>query len=337
MHILIVTDAWEPQVNGVVRTIQATNRTLEQLGHQISLITPLDFKTIPCPTYPEIRLALIPGREIARRIQSLRPDAIHIATEGPLGWAARGVCRRLKLPFVTAYHTRFPEYVHARTRIPPSWLYALFRRFHNAAHSVLAPTPAIIRDLEQWGFRRVRYWTRGVNHQIFRPTEPTTVPDKKPPVFLYVGRVAVEKNISAFLDLKLPGEKWVAGEGPSMNKLRARHPDVRFFGVMSQTDLAKLYNAADVFVFPSKTDTFGLVMAEAMACGLPVAAYPVEGPIDVVASSGAGILHHDLHHACIKALEIPRQKALERAATFSWEQATQQFLEAHREAVIIWG
>lgn len=336
VHILTVTDAWEPQVNGVVRTIQATNRVLEAWGHQTSLITPLDFKTVPCPTYPEIRLALFPGARIRDRILSTRPDAIHIATEGPLGWAARGLCRRLGLPFVTAYHTRFPEYVYARSKIPLELSYGLFRFFHNAAAAVLAPTPAIIRDLEARGFRQVQFWSRGVNHAVFKPSEPTDVGTKTPPIFLFVGRVAVEKNIQAFLDLDLPGEKWVAGEGPSLEGLRKRYPAVRFFGVMTQPELARLYSAADVFVFPSRTDTFGLVMVEAMACGLPVAAYPVEGPIDVIGTSDAGVLAEDLREACLQALHIPKARALERAAQFSWEKATQEFLAAHETHRIRW-
>lgn len=336
VHILTVTDAWEPQVNGVVRTIQATNRVLEGWGHQTSLITPLDFKTVPCPTYPEIRLALSPGAAIRERILTSRPDAIHIATEGPLGWAARRLCRRLRLPFVTAYHTRFPEYIHARSRVPLGITYALFRTFHNAASAVLAPTPAIIRDLETRGFRNVRFWSRGVNHSIFQPSAPLEVDPRRPPVFLFVGRVAVEKNIQGFLDLDLPGEKWVAGEGPSLERLRRRYPAVRFFGVMTQPELARLYSAASVFVFPSRTDTFGLVMVEAMACGLPVAAFPVEGPIDVIGESDAGVLSEDLQSACLRALEIPRTRAIERASVFSWERATQEFLDAHAAHSIRW-
>lgn len=336
MHILTVTDAWEPQVNGVVRTIQATNRVLEDWGHQTSLITPLDFRTVPCPTYPEIRLALFPRSMIRDRILSSRPDAIHIATEGPLGWAARNLCRRLGLPFVTAYHTRFPEYVYARSRVPLRMTYGIVRRFHNAASAVLAPTPAIIQDLEARGFRNLRYWSRGVNHTIFKPLCARHSGPSQPPVFLFAGRVAVEKNIQAFLELDLPGEKWVAGEGPLLEGLRRRYPEVKFFGLMTQTELARLYSAADVFVFPSRTDTFGLVIVEAMACGLPVAAFPVEGPIDVVGSSDAGVLSEDLRAACLGALEIPRDRAIERARAFCWERATQEFLEAHAAHPIDW-
>lgn len=336
VHILTVTDAWEPQVNGVVRTIQATNRVLEAWGHATSLITPLDFRTIPCPTYPEIRLALFPAQLIRERILASRPDAIHIATEGPLGWAARSLCRRLRIPFVTAYHTRFPEYICARSGVPLALSYRLFRHFHNAAAAVLAPTPAIIRDLQARGFRNVQFWSRGVNHDIFKPSEPLAVDGRQPPVFLFVGRVAVEKNIQAFLDLDLPGEKWVAGEGPSLESLRRRYPSVRFFGVMSQAELARLYSGANVFVFPSRTDTFGLVMVEAMACGLPVAAYPVEGPIDVIGSSDAGVLSQDLRAACLQAMEIPKDRPIARAAEFSWEKATGEFLSIHQAHAIDW-
>lgn len=328
MKILIVTDAWEPQVNGVVRTLKSTRRELEKMGHNVDLLTPLEFKTIPCPTYPEIRLSLFPGSKVRRRIAEAQPSALHIATEGPLGLAARAYAIKKNIPFTTAYHTRFPEYVQARSGIPLSWTYRFLRWFHGASQAVLVPTKVVKQDLEAYGFPsgQVVLWSRGVDLDIFKPG-PSMPNDAKPPVFLCVGRVAVEKNIEAFLDLDLPGTKWVAGEGPLLEALKKKHPDVRFTGVLNQETLATLYNAASVFVFPSKTDTFGLVLLEAMACGCPVAAYPVTGPVDVIGDSPAGALHEDLRTACLEALKIDRNIARAHAEKFSWEACSRQFLE----------
>ena len=324
-HLVIVTDAWHPQVNGVVRTLMNTSREIQALGYRVSMITPEAFPSVPCPSYPEIRLALTTSRTIESRIEALAPDALHIATEGPLGWAARAAARRRGWQFTTAFHTRFPEYVNARTGIPVSWLYALFRRFHAPSRAVLAPTQAIIDDLNQWRFSNVTYWSRGVDHSIFYPRCEQNPPNPDKPIFIYVGRLAVEKNIEAFLSLDLPGEKWVAGEGPLEASLKARYPAVNWIGVLPQDKLAEVYSKADVFVFPSLTDTFGLVMVEAMACGLPVAAYPVAGPIDVVGTSRGGVLSNDLRQACLACLEIPREVALRRASQFTWRTATEQF------------
>ena len=335
MRILIVTDAWDPQVNGVVRTLKSTRRELERMGHQVDLLTPLEFRTVPCPTYPEIRLSILPGRHVARRMRDAAPDAIHIATEGPLGMAARAAALRDGLPFTTAYHTRFPEYVQARFGIPLSITYRFLRWFHGRAEAVLVPTRVVKRDLEAFGFRaeRVVLWSRGVELDVFKPG-PATPHDLTKPIFLYVGRVAVEKNIEAFLKLDLPGSKWVAGEGPQRARLEAQHPGVRFTGVLDQTALAALYNAADVFVFPSRTDTFGLVLLEALACGCPVAAYPVTGPIDVIGRGvdGAGgptlggALDDDLRTAALRALAIDRGAARAHAERYSWAACTRQFV-----------
>jgi len=328
MKILIVTDAWDPQVNGVVRTLKSTRRELEKMGHVVDLLTPLEFRTIPCPTYPEIRLSLRPKRLVAQRIRDSAPQAIHIATEGPLGMAARGYALRNGLPFTTAYHTRFPEYVKARVGIPLAWTYRFLRWFHGSAQAVLVPTRVVKADLEAFGFapERVVLWSRGVELDIFKPG--ATMPhDLKKPIFLYVGRVAVEKNIEAFLKLDLPGSKWVAGEGPQLARLKAEHPGVRFTGVLGQAELASLYNAADVFVFPSRTDTFGLVLLEALACGCPVAAYPVTGPIDVIGDAPAGALDDDLRTAALRALTIDRLAARRHAERYSWEACTRQFLQ----------
>ena len=266
MKILLVTDAWEPQVNGVVRTLKTTARELGAMGHEVRFLTPLEFRTLPCPTYPEIRLSLLPGAQVSARIRDFDPDVLHIATEGPLGMAARRFALRNDFPFTTAYHTRFPEYVHARTRIPLSWSYAWLRRFHGPSRAVMAPTQVVVDDLVANGFQNVRLWSRGVDADIFRP-QPSKRLGSARPIYLYVGRVAVEKNVEAFLELDLPGSKWVVGTGPALTGIKARHPAVNYLGVLEREDLAQVYAAADVFVFPSKTDTFGLVLLESMACG----------------------------------------------------------------------
>jgi glycosyltransferase involved in cell wall biosynthesis len=324
MRILIVTDAWEPQVNGVVRTLKSTRRELQAMGHTVEMLTPLEFRTVPCPTYPEIRLSLFARRRVARRIREFGPQALHIATEGPLGLSARAFAVRNRLPFTTAYHTRFPEYVQARFRIPLSWTYRFLRWFHGPSHAIMAPTPVVVRDLQQWGFEQVVLWSRGVDLDVFQFVRSNRL-KTQPPIFLYVGRVAVEKNVEAFCELDLPGSKWVVGEGPAMPAIRAKYPGVSYLGVLDQQELAEVYAAADVFVFPSRTDTFGLVLLEAMACGLPVAAYPVTGPLDVIGDSGAGALQEDLRTACLEALKIERAAARKHAERFSWRAATEQF------------
>ncbi len=325
MKVMIVTDAWEPQVNGVVRTLKQTRSELEKMGHTVDILSPLEFRTMPCPTYPEIRLSVFPYGKVKQRLQSFAPDAIHIATEGPLGLAARKYCKRNNLPFTTAYHSRFPEYVQLRFGIPLSWSYAWFRNFHNSARAVMAPTRVVIRDLEKQGIHNVALWSRGVDLDVFKPGARDKLQTRKP-IFVYVGRVAVEKNIEAFLELDLPGSKWVCGDGPAASALRTQYPDVNWLGVLNQQELARVYNAADVFVFPSKTDTFGLVLLEAMACGCPVAAYPVTGPIDVIGTDGPGALRQDLREACLEALEIDRVQVRQFAERYSWAAASRQFL-----------
>ncbi|HEX8956505.1 MAG TPA: glycosyltransferase family 1 protein [Burkholderiaceae bacterium] len=331
MKILIVTEAWNPQINGVVRTLKMTSRELTKLGHTVELLTPEGFSSIPCPTYPDIRLSITTPGEVARRIDAFEPDCLHIATEGPLGWMARAVALRRRWPFTTAYHSRFPEYIHARIRFPLSWSYAALRAFHNAGRGTLVPTPAIVSALRERGFDKARLWSRGVDLGTFT-TEgdklPRTAGREKDPVFLYVGRLAIEKNIEAFLALDLPGEKWVAGEGPAAARLKARFPHARWLGVLDGPSLATLYRSADVMVFPSLTDTFGLVILESLACGTPVAAYPVAGPIDVIGTSNAGVMHEDLKTACLEALKVSREAARAHAEKFSWTEASLQFLSA---------
>lgn len=328
MKILVVTDAWEPQVNGVVRTLKMTRAELQRMGHEVEILSPQGFRSMPCPTYPEIALALTTRAEVGRRIRAIDPDCLHIATEGPLGWLARSFAIREGWPFTTAYHSRFPEYVHARIGLPTRWSYALLRRFHNAARATVAPTAAIVDDLKARGFTGARLWSRGVNLSLFSP-EGERMERGSAPLFLYVGRIAVEKQVHKFLELDLPGEKWVAGEGPELPRLKARFPQVRWIGVLDGPALASVYRTADVMVFPSVTDTFGLVMAESMACGTPVAAYPVPGPIDVVGKdSPGGVLDTDLRAACLAAMLKPRDAVRRHAEQFNWETATRQFVQA---------
>ena len=325
VKVMIVTDAWEPQVNGVVRTLTQTRRELEAIGHIVDMITPLEFKTVPCPTYPEIRLSILPAKRVRERIEKFAPQALHIATEGPLGLAARAYALRHKLPYTTAYHTRFPEYVQARFGIPLAWTYRFLRWFHSPAQAVMAPTPVVLKDLADYGITNGVLWTRGVDLDIFT-AQRSNVLNTAHPIFLYVGRVAVEKNVEAFLELDLPGSKWVVGEGPALAGLKAKYPNASYLGVLKQPELAKVYASADVFVFPSRTDTFGLVLLEALASGLPVAAYPVTGPIDVLGDSPAGALREDLREACLEALRIDRATARAHAEKFSWRAASEQFL-----------
>jgi hypothetical protein len=321
---MVVTDAWAPQVNGVVTTLRTVGEHLGRRGNEVAFLSPGEFASIACPTYPEIRLSVMPYRKLAERLDAFQPDAVHIATEGPLGIAARRYCLRRDHRFTTAYHTRFPEYVHARIRLPVALTYRWLRRFHGSAHALMVPTPAIRRDLEQRGFRNTVPWTHGVDTERFSPG-PRDRLDTPRPIFLYVGRVAVEKNIEAFLRLDLPGSKWVVGEGPLRAKLESRYPEVHFAGIQTPEELAQFYRAADVFVFPSLTDTFGLVMLEALACGTPVAAFPVTGPIDVIGDHPVGALDRDLRAACLRALEISRTEARSFAEAFSWDESVRQF------------
>ena len=326
MKIVIVTDAWFPQVNGVVRTLKTVGEQVERLGHRVAFITPDMFRTIPCPTYPEIRLCINAGARLSDMIAAEAPDAIHIATEGPLGIAARKWCLKRKFPFTTAFHTRFPEYVHARFRVPVDWSWAVLRWFHGPSKGVMVATPTLQRELRGRGLPNTKMWTRGVDLDLFRPQRKSLFVDFDEPVFMFVGRVAVEKNIDAFLRLDLAGTKVVVGDGPQRSQLEARYPDVIFAGEQHGEALAAHFAAADVFVFPSLTDTFGLVLLEAMACGVPVAAFPVPGPADVVTDPRAGVLDNDLAAAARKALTLSRVDAREHASGYSWENCARIFL-----------
>jgi glycosyltransferase involved in cell wall biosynthesis len=325
MKILFVTDAWPPQVNGVVRTLKETIRNLEAFGHRTAVITPEGFRCIPCPTYPEIPLALLPGREVARRIEAAAPDAIHIVTEGPLGSAARHHCLRHAIPFTSAYHTAFPEYVAARVPATLELSYAWLRRFHAPSEAVMVPTATMMARLEARRFGSLAFWSRGVDAELFRP-RPKDFLSGRRPIYLYAGRIAVEKNIAAFLKLRLPGTKYVVGPGPKLPALKARFPEATYTGYVDDETLASIYAAADVFVFPSRSETFGLVLLEALASGLPVAAYPVTGPLDVIGDSGAGTLRHDLSEAIEGALAIAPDDCRAHAVKFTWADATRQFL-----------
>jgi glycosyltransferase involved in cell wall biosynthesis len=325
MRILLITDAWHPQVNGVVRTLTTLKGHLETAGHDVIYVTPDQFRTFPCPTYSEIRLAVLPGRKMGRMIESFRPCVVHIATEGTLGIAARKYCVKRGVPFTTAFHTKFPEYLHARFRVPAKWTYKAMRWFHGKATSVMVATQTIENELIGHGFKNIRRWSRGVDTNLFKP-RPKSFLDLPRPIMLYVGRVAVEKNIEAFLKLDKPGTKLVVGDGPQLSLLQKRYPGVVFAGVKEGEALAQHFAAADVFVFPSLTDTFGLVLLEALASGVPVAAYPVPGPLDVIGDAPVGCLDHDLGKAIDIALRADPVLCRAHAETFSWQSCTEQFL-----------
>lgn len=329
MRILIVTDAWEPQVNGVVRTLQATIGELRAAGHQVGVISPDLFRSLPCPSYPEIRLALAGWRKVGRHIRAFAPQAIHISTEGPLGMAARRWCIRNKFPFTTAYHTRFPEYVAARLPLSPAFVWRFIRWFHRPARHIMVATRSLARELADQGLTQTMMWERGVDHDLFHPGRAPhpAYAGLARPIQLYVGRVAVEKNIDAFLGNDRPGTKVVVGDGPALADLQDRHPDVLFLGKLGGETLASAYAGADVFVFPSRTDTFGLVVIEALSCGTPVAAFPVPGPGDIV-TDGAGALDEDLGRAIDAALACDRADAAALGARYSWPGCTAQFEKA---------
>ncbi|WP_315986534.1 glycosyltransferase family 1 protein [Microvirga sp. Mcv34] len=335
MRLLIATDAWHPQINGVVRSLEYMAAEAPRFGAEVVFLTPERFRSIPMPTYPEIRLSLAGPGALADILGEIRPTHVHIATEGPIGLATRIACIRQERAFTTSYHTRFPEYVAARTGIPAAWSYGALLRFHRAARAMMVSTPSLERELTGRGFRNIMRWTRGVDTGLFRPRGERIL-NASAPVFLYVGRVAVEKNLEAFLSLDLPGTKVVAGDGPSRADLERRYPAVRFLGSLTGEDLARVYASSDVFVFPSLTDTFGIVLIEALASGLPIAAFPVTGPLDVIGSSGCGVLNADLREAALAALAIPKERCRAYGETFTWHESARQFFtnieKAHSRA-----
>ncbi|OYX36496.1 MAG: alpha-mannosyltransferase [Caulobacterales bacterium 32-69-10] len=328
MRILLATDAWDPQVNGVVRTLARTTAECRAMGHEVDIVSPDQFKTVAMPTYPEIRLALGAYEPMQERFKAFEPEAIHIATEGPVGLAARKLCLEWKLPFTTSYHTRFPEYVAARLPVPSAAGYAYMRWFHSPSGRIMVATPTMREELERRGFRNLSPWSRGVDTEVFRPglPLPAILEGAPRPIFLNVGRVAVEKNIEAFLELDLPGTKVVVGDGPSREALVEKYPQAIFAGARFGEDLAAFFSAADVFVFPSVTDTFGLVILEAMAAGTPVAAYPAPGPIDIIPGSGAGVVDDDLRKACLACLELDPVTVRAYAERFSWRACAEEFV-----------
>jgi glycosyltransferase involved in cell wall biosynthesis len=337
MRIALASDAWHPQVNGVVRSLSTTVEGLRQLGHDVDVIEPSRFWTVPCPTYPEIRLSLACARKVRRMLDEAQPDSIHIATEGPIGWAARSWCIRNKRHYTTAFHTRFPDYVSIRTGIPVGWIWKVMRRFHGPAERTFTATTSLADELRSRGLERTHLWPRGVDLKQFNPDVPPhpAMANLPRPILLNVGRVAPEKNIEAFLDLDVEGSKVVVGGGPALEKMKAAYPDVLFLGSKEGAELASTYTAADVFVFPSRTDTFGLVNIEALACGLPVAAYTVPGPADIIGEDECGIhggsariggLDENLGKAVVRALKADRHAAAVEATHYSWDRCTGLFV-----------
>ncbi|MFN3349274.1 glycosyltransferase family 4 protein [Pseudorhodoplanes sp.] len=326
MRVLVATDAWHPQVNGVVRTLSTLAQTAPRHGAEVSFLTHEGFRTFPLPTYADIRCALPAPGAVARRIEQIKPDAIHIATEGTLGHAVRRYCIRRGIPFTTSFHTRLPEYVAARAPIPESFVWRWLRRFHGRAERVMVSTRSLISELSGRGFHNPVLWPRGVDGAVFSPRAPIEL-DLPRPIFLTVCRVAVEKNIEAFLALDLPGSRVVVGDGPMRTELMQRFPQAVFLGERHRDELAAIYSAADVFVFPSRTDTFGLVMLEALSCGVPVAAYPVPGPLDVIADAPVGVLDEDLRAAALRALSIDRALCRDFASRMTWDRCARMFLD----------
>ncbi|WP_319518932.1 glycosyltransferase family 1 protein [uncultured Martelella sp.] len=334
-RLTLISDAWHPQVNGVVRSIENTNRELEKMGVAVTMITPDLFRSMPMPTYPEIRLALAAYGQVARKITESAPDYVHIATEGPLGFKARRYCLKHGIRFTTSYHTRFPEYVAARLPISKDMLYGIVRRFHNSGNGCMVATDSLAHELEERGIHNLMRWSRGIDNALFHPRAKSEAPfgGLKRPIFLTVARVAVEKNLPALLELDLPGSIVVVGDGPARKALEEKFPNVHFTGVLQGEALAEAYAEADVFVFTSKTDTFGNTIIEALSSGVPVAAYPVTGPSDILEGhEGAGALDEDLKTACMKALAGSPEKARELALTYTWEAAAGQFYDNMRTA-----
>lgn len=325
MRILIATDAWHPQINGVVRTLDTVARELRALGHEVEVIGPDRFATVPMPSYPEIRVAVAPGRRLARLVDAFRPDAVHVPVEGPIGLAARRLCLRRGWPFTTSYHTRAGLYFQAKFGIPHGLVLAFQRWFHNAGAGFMVQTDSLERELKAKGFTNIRRWCRGVDTELFRPRAAEGALDLPRPIFTYVGRVSAEKNLGDFLALDLPGTKLVVGDGPQLAEYRRRYPGVVFAGWKQGEELSRCYSASDVLVLPSRFETFGLVLLEALACGLPVAAYPVPGPIDVIGDAPVGVLDNDLRQAALRALSIPRGSCREFATRFSWRRSAEEF------------
>lgn len=329
LRVVIATDAWKPQVNGVVRSLETLGDILTGYGNEVLYITPSDFTSVPMPSYSEIRLSLLPNRKAAKLINEFKPDAIHIATEGPIGRAARRFCKRRRYPFTTSFHTRFAEYANERWAFPISLGYAILKDFHKSGETMMVATNGMKEEMSERGFTNIKLWARGVDLDAFAPGEKSFLDHQERPIFLYVGRIAVEKSIEDFLSLDLPGTKLVVGDGPQRQELEDKYPDAVFVGPKHGDELTRYYQSSDVFVFPSRTDTFGLVNVEALACGIPVAAYPVRGPVDILdgAPAGCGTVDENLQRACLTALKNGNaEECRAYAANFSWEAAARQFV-----------
>lgn len=331
MRLALITDAWQPQVNGVVTTLLELIKELEKLDYQVRVIHPGLFKTYPCPGYPGIDLAVFPKTSLSSLLADFRPNAVHIATEGPLGWAARALCKQAGWSFTSAFHTKFPEILKAATGAPTAWGYAFLKKFHQSSAGVMVPTQSVLNGLHDRGFHNLRAWTHGVDVDFFtyhdRPIQAPMLGDIPRPIALYVGRISYEKNIQAFLDMRFSGSKIVCGAGPLERHLKQAYPNIYWLGILPRAELRNLYASADVFVFPSTSDTFGLVLLESMATGTPVACLPVDGPLEVIGASQAGVMSYDLSAATQQALAIPRKYARSRAEAFSWQAAAKYFTE----------
>lgn len=325
MRIALISDAWHPQINGVVTTLSNTCGALQKLGHSVELITPDLFRTWPCPGYPDVGMAFLCGPKLRPLLKAFKPDAIHLATESCIGFAARRFCRQYGYRYTTSFHSRFPEYFKLRAGVPVSVTNNYLRWFHRHSTRVMVSTESLQQELMHKGFKRLALWSRGVDTELFRPRDKTFIDDRRP-IFMYVGRVAIEKNVEDFLRLDLPGTYYVIGDGPIRQKLQMKYPDVRFMGYQTGEMLARYLAAADVLVFPSRHDTFGLVILEALACGVPVAAYPVQGPQDILTDARAGILHNDLKQAATRALSLNAQNCRRYALQYTWEQCARQFV-----------
>ncbi|MCI0732462.1 MAG: glycosyltransferase family 1 protein [Methylococcaceae bacterium] len=326
MKIALISDAWHPQVNGIVTTLGNTLEALERLGHSVRLLHPGLFTTYPCPGYPDVGLAFLCGPKLRPLLKAFKPDAIHIATEGPVGYAARRYCRHKGFPYTSAFHSRFQEYLNMRVGFPTSVSEGYLRWFHRKSHAVMVSTESLHTELGEKGFRNLKHWPRGVDTTLFRPGAKSFLQDERP-IFMYTGRVAVEKNLEDFLRLKLPGSKYVVGDGPQREALQKAYPQVRFTGYKKASELARYIAAADAFVFPSRTDTFGLVLLEALACGIPVAAYPVPGPLDVIKDERVGVLDQDLGKAAIDSLSLDPEKCRRYALRYSWDDSARCFVD----------
>lgn len=326
LRIAIVSDAYYPHVSGVARSIEATADELRKRGHEILIVAPKDYRMkVPMLGYPEIKLVVAPGKKLRKLLDDFNPDALHISVEGPLGMAARSYAKKRKLHFTTAYHTRFPEYAQIYAKIPLAWTYAFARWFHNGASSVMVAADSLKNDLEKWGIKNMVIWPRGVDTELFDPKKKRELPHEGP-IFMYMGRVAPEKNIDAFLQLDLPGTKYIVGDGPDRKRLEKKFPDAIFTGYKFGDELASYLAAADVFVFPSLTDTLGLVMLEANACGTPVATFPSQASEAVIKEGENGVVREDLKEACMEALKLSREKCREIACQNGWSVPADMFL-----------